>query len=127
MINDNQLSLNVFLITGDPFVKKISRQVQYSWSFGCQMLKSEGQWRNWSFGCLISKNGNNNADKYNILGLLNVKCWILENRRQKICVQLPICCEIENLILVQKNILFFYPKTQLKHLRKGLGRMDEYD
>ena len=87
MINDNQLSLNVILITGDPFVKKISRQVQYSWSFGCQMLKSEGQWRNWSFGCLISKNGNNNADKYNILGLLNVKCWILENRRQKICVQ----------------------------------------
>ena len=25
------------------------------------------------------KNGNNNADKYNILGLLDVKCWILRN------------------------------------------------
>ena len=25
------------------------------------------------------KNGNNNADKYNILGLLDVKCWILGN------------------------------------------------
>ena len=48
------------------------------------------------------QNGNNNADKYNILGLLDVKCWILGNRRQKICVQtsfsriqLRICLQIK--------------------------------
>ena len=117
-----------FLITGDPFVKKISRQVQYSWSFGCQMLKSEGQWRNWSFGCLISKNGNNNADKYNILGLFEYEMLDFGKSTSKnICSM----AQRKNIVDNEKNTqeLEFYTLKKLfvkNHVKKMKNRRSQF-